>query len=427
MKQQIQSSHLDPSFGESGLVVFPLPGPPRYSPGVLVTLSSGQLLVVADFSLTRLNVDGTPDRSFGADGVIDMNLEGLTLNQVEGVCLLADGGWLISAFFYTDCNSGPIVFRLRADGTLEEAFGENGIVFLRNLVSVEGGSVTGLPGRKAPQTNAQAGGVSVIEQPDGKIVLIVSDLFNPQSLVMRLTATGALDTGFNGSGWVIIELPDHEWYEAKAVALQANGHILVCGTYVTPGGMVQGGFVARLDQQGRADHTFNNTGIVLVADRDMGFAILQSFAVLERDSEVVMIMAVGDVTMNGFPKGMAIALNGSGSFNLVFNDGKPLISDMLTEGVSWTHCAFHDEKIIVAGKSGPWGVTADGGGVTARLLADGSLDMTFNEKGWAAFKFDEGLTELRGATVTEDGKTVLSGSLHHWEHPGFGWMARFLA
>jgi uncharacterized delta-60 repeat protein len=84
--------------------------------------------------------------------------------------------------------------------------------------------------------NANPGGSSeahsVIIQPDGKTVL-AGGLTGPGLTrlgLVRLTETGALDTGFGDGGIVDTSFPSGTSWANSAVALAADGRILVGGT-----------------------------------------------------------------------------------------------------------------------------------------------------------------------------------------------------
>ena len=114
-----------------------------------------------------------------------------------------------------------IVVRLAADGTLDAAFGAEGIVsadFVRNC-------------RHA---------YAVIQQSDGKLVLagtastpgLNEEEVSSDMALARFNADGSLDTTFGNAGLVTLDLDIFDY--AVDVIQQADGKLVVAGTYVTP-------------------------------------------------------------------------------------------------------------------------------------------------------------------------------------------------
>ncbi len=93
---------------------------------------------------------------------------------------------------------------------------------------------------------------------------------------MRFTASGVLDSTFNGTGMVFTSFPTSPGI-TEVVALQADGKILVAG-YCVPSGSNEDFCVVRYTTNGILDTTFNGTGIVATGfdgrnDRGKGLAV----------------------------------------------------------------------------------------------------------------------------------------------------------
>jgi uncharacterized delta-60 repeat protein len=85
--------------------------------------------------------------------------------------------------------------------------------------------------------------------------------------VLRYNANGTLDTTFDGDGKVVIDAVSVRG-EAQAVAIQADGRIVVAGKELvaTPGGNVGMGRLVRLNGNGAFDASFGVGGEV-ISDR----------------------------------------------------------------------------------------------------------------------------------------------------------------
>jgi uncharacterized delta-60 repeat protein len=220
----------DPAFGNGGWASLPVPWPSRFSS---ITLDRAGRIVLAGFDgdlsndphmplLARFLPDGSPDLGFGI-GTGYVRLTNVPLAPPQGGWLghaLAadrDGSLLLSLTIDEDMDAmdGGIV-RVTADGTLDTAFGVNG---LRRI---------------DPENGARIDALAV--RSDGRIVatgFINHTGGSRDVLVARLRADGSLDSGFSGDGLVRFEL-DPETDGASALGLQA-GKPLLAG-YANRGG-----------------------------------------------------------------------------------------------------------------------------------------------------------------------------------------------
>jgi len=212
----------------------------------------------------RLNADGTVDTSFipGAD------------NIVCSLAVQADGKILVGGGFTTlDGQTHNCIGRLNADGTPDSSFnpGANNDVYCLALQAdgkiLVGGLFTTLdgqtpndPGRLnsdgTPDSSFNPGAASGVDllavQPDGKI--LVGGYFatlggQTVNNIGRLNADGTLDTGFNpGAGG--------SYAYVASLAIQADGKILVGGTFSTLGGQPRNN-IGRLNADGTLDSGFD--------------------------------------------------------------------------------------------------------------------------------------------------------------------------
>ena len=185
---------LDPTFGQGGVATFALPDEmPVITETSLALQSNGDVLLAgyrypggtADFSLMRYHSDGTLDTSFGADGIVTVDVADGN-DYARAVTQQADGKLLIAGTSdkgdneVGDGNFNFSVIRLNADGSLDTSFGDGG----KAMFDFEGG-------RDGAQT------INVLE--DGKI-LLTGAAYNSDGnagfAALRLNADGTLDTSF---------------------------------------------------------------------------------------------------------------------------------------------------------------------------------------------------------------------------------------
>jgi uncharacterized delta-60 repeat protein len=194
------------------------------------------------FALVRYLSNGNLDTSFGGDGKVTTNLrescEGDTDQFVSALALQPDGK--IVAAGASRCSGDGFAFALArylANGDLDATFSGDGRV-LTEVGEEAGASALGL-------------------QPDGKIVAagVSRDSVDDFALV-RYAATGALDTSFSGDGIVITDFGGEFTEGATALALQADGKIVVAGTS-------NGNFaLVRYLSNGNLDTSFSDDGKV---------------------------------------------------------------------------------------------------------------------------------------------------------------------
>lgn len=220
--------------------------------------------------------EGTPDASFGEDGGAFVDVDSGDWQDPWTSCRAAaldDSGWVVFATEGGPPNSGTERWgglRLLADGTLDPSF--EPVVEVQALDRVRGvtvapeGSVTlggvndegettlvRLTEQGALDANFGEGGVAsfpelgevaisaLASQPDGKLLVLGRvGMFDPSSLVARVLPNGSLDSSFGADG--VASLFDSAWN----MTLDADGRIVVAGSFYDPEGELTASYVIRL-------------------------------------------------------------------------------------------------------------------------------------------------------------------------------------
>lgn len=407
------SGTLDKTFNETGILKFPIPAISGAAPDAVLALPGGKVLAVvslsgqnAGYAVTRLDADSSLDNSFGAnqDGVVVVPLENFEFDHIFGVSPTESGGWVIFAQASLPGSHGLMIVRHHEDGRLDESLNGTGILHIP-YEDYGSSGYTGVMvsaarrGDKSAEGGKQAsaaGSPSVIVQPDGKLLLVgnVGDEFGKmKGIVLRRNKDGSPDTTFKGRGAAIIELEGFtfDWSSSEGIALQEDGHILVCGHFNADEG--QTAYVTRLTAAGEVDRGFNGGLAVTVFSPSL--INLVAMTVRKSDGRII---AVGNAFMTRSEprKGLIVALNSTGSYNLPFNKGKPLFADFVAEGLSWRRCVTQTNgSVIVSGSTGDGFVKKELSIVTACYRSDGSLETAFNGQGYVVF--DEALS-MEGMT-----------------------------
>ncbi|MEN6626950.1 MAG: hypothetical protein ABFD69_12065 [Candidatus Sumerlaeia bacterium] len=367
--------------------------------------ADGKILVAGEFTaidgqarsrIARINADGSLDASFnpgaGANGT------------VNAVAIQADGKALIGGDF-TQVNgvARVAVARLNANGSLDTSFvpantGSNSsihaVAVQRNGKIVLGGYFERVGGvihnrivrlnadgkvdeNFNPGTDANSYVNALVIQPDGKMVLggtFMAINGWHRRCVARINENGSLDKTFD-PGEAADDFVD-------ALALQADGKIIVGGEFSKMGGQTHRG-IARLNVDGSVDPGF-------APNVDEGSRV---YAVtVQPDGKALL---GGDFTsVGGTARNRLARLNPDGGLEVTFNITTP------TYGI-YAMALQLDGKIVGGGLTG--GSPYDYPGKLIREYPDGTADTAFNgQTGYNADAF--------AILVQPDGKMVVCGS-----------------
>jgi len=281
--------------------------------------------------VARLNTNGTLDGSF---------LPG-TYSAVYGLAVQTNNQVIITGI--VGSSSGAYaVYRLNADGTLDTTFtnlspGGGTANYPLNTVALQsdgkilaGGSFTTFAGFTrndivrlnqdgsvdtgfVPPTTINGGVRSILEQPDNKI-LIGGDFYvstgKASSHVVRLAATGALDTNYTGNSYI-----NNSVY---SLALQANNSFLAGGNFESSYGYD----LARCYPDGTLDTNFyaslSSTVYTLAVQTDGGILVGGAFSIYGTPYQTSLARVYGDTYPPQFtfqPTNRAVAVGSNVTFS----------------------------------------------------------------------------------------------------------------
>ncbi len=387
---------LDQSFGDGGRVVTDfLEGEDTarsvviQADGKIAVAGTAKRLIGArpNFALARYDTNGAPDTSFSDDGktLIEFGTsEGFALAvQPDGKLLVA--GYEFSFITRTQYNFA--VARTNSDGTLDTTFDGDGKVstdFLtRNDIAYD-----------------------IALQPDGKIIVAgtkdIAEGATQDFAVARYNANGSLDTSFGNGGKVTTDFFSN-LDDAKAVAVQTDGKIVVGGSAVTATNTSFA--LARYQSNGALDTTFDGDGKV-VTDFG-GFSNAISDIVIQSSGKII---AVGSA-INKSEGGFALARYSSdGSLDTTFDiDGKKITGFENSLGGSSANAAAleTDGRLIVAGTISPTDSAVARyllGTAIADFDGDGTTDLSIfrpSDGIWYLSQSTDGLTEIELGLSTD--------------------------
>jgi uncharacterized delta-60 repeat protein len=375
---------LDYTFGGTGKVwTEKLPGNDQAR--AVAVQPDGKVVAVGhdggDFVVMRYNVDGTLDSGFGTGGRVTTAI-GTETDEAHGVAIQGDGKIIVAGFAQTSGMRSMAVVRYLSNGTLDTTFDGDGKAV--SLVGAFGGE-----------------GRDVVLQSDGKIV-VGGDYWSGTDTdfaLVRFNSDGSLDTSFGTGGIVTVAQPGrHD--EAACVALAPDGKIVLAGHYQQGTDYVIE--LARFQTNGVLDTTFSGDGIQTT---QIGAAERAHDVVVQPDGKIVL---VGQGPGGGGNDGRVIRYKANGDLDETFSDDGHVGLSMGNWGDYAHSVALQwDGKILVAG------ITEDGVAANfmlARLLADGTLDTSFNGTGMVSTSLGATSSDFAyGMALGPDGHIVLAG------------------
>jgi uncharacterized delta-60 repeat protein len=387
------SGAIDPTFGAgAGRVVTSL-GIENDWATSLVVQGDGRLLVGGrtgtafgtGFGMARYLPDGTLDSSFGVGGRVGVVLYAGETESLFALALQPDQR-IVAVGTTTGqySNVGAIeVARFTSAGALDPTFGSGGKS--RFTLSTEGDTAS-----------------SVALQPDGAIVVGAtrkSAGYYPEMAVMRVTASGALDSAFGSSGVTIVPDVAYSAYtRAVGIAAGASRVVVVANAEGTCG-------ATALDASGALDRTFASAGRVTLNGMASCTTSLQ-----QGDGKVLVAGGAGDYN---YPTLLVMRMTPDGALDASFGTGGIAETPVLNFSLSSKAQALalqSDGRVIAAGTASLYCCTP-GYVVVTRHLATGRLDPAFGTNGAALLSTGSYSANVAGVAVQADGSIMVAGSL----------------
>jgi uncharacterized delta-60 repeat protein len=371
---------LDPNFGEAGLVASQFSG--GAGGGAAALQPDGKIVAIQAINsdaftlgVGRFLPNGQPDLAFGGGGTVGL-LDPLSLrfDDPKAVAIIndpgqPDDGKIVVAGTGTDPvtnQSGVVLVRLNADGSLDTGFGSSGVVL---------------------DTRTSDGAQWLVVQPDGKILVAGTTLVtitSHQGFVERFNADGSPDLTFANPG-VASAPPGWTLSDASAIALGANGDIFVAGA--GPAGNVDNGggsvaeiAVAHLTLSGQLDLSFGSAGVEMAVLANEGLGDFVGLTIDPGRGLVVAATVVPPGTIN--EHAVVTLFDFRGNLDSSFDHGSVEFINFQPPGRSLdaaTAVAVQsDGKVLVAGATVAATVS---GFALARLNPDGKPDLTFGNAG----------------------------------------------
>jgi uncharacterized delta-60 repeat protein len=279
--------------------------------------------------LARYDTDGTPDTTFGIDGVVTTDLTS-GWDEANGVAIQANGKIVVAGRAAPGNPWRPwfALARFRSDGTLDESFGDGGIVLTKFGVSGVAHAIVLQPNHRIVVAGTNGGGFALA----------------------RYHADGSLDASFGKGGKVATLLPGDAPGNVNAIALQPDGKIVAAGAY----DFFQFA-LARFKVHGGLDETFGDDGFV-VTDVGKGGEQWASGVVIQPNGKILAVGSEGPHEYGEDPPRFVLTrYRPSGILDPAFGGGDGKLTTSFEDGATAGGVAAQaDGKIVVVGNNA-WG------------------------------------------------------------------------
>lgn len=328
----------DSTFGAYGIVDVAHNGKHLQAHDVEIQ-SDGKYLVLGLISdsiqsaifITRHNINGTLDSTFGVNGMVQTVMSG-NQDVAYHLKLQTDSKIVICGYTQTTSSSANlIVIRYNTDGTLDTTFDTDGIMEL----------------------NYPAGlgeyGSDLVIQNDGKILVsgyYWAGPYNSDILLVRLNTNGSLDLSFDTDG-IVQTAVSASVDGGYSIKLLANGNFMVVGE--STGGTTSTRYftLVKYLQNGSRDYSFDLDGIVTTSFNSP--YCFSSTLLLDKNGKAIL---VGSNYFNSSNDFALARFHPNGSLDNSFNyTGKTLTDFYNTNDVAQDAALQFDNKILVVGST----------------------------------------------------------------------------
>ncbi len=332
------------------------------------------------FCLIRYNPDGTLDQSFGNSGIVITNF--VSTSICSEIALQADGKIVAVGHTWGGSENEFALARYNTDGSLDNSFGNNGLV------------TTSFPGKNAVAR-------ALVIQPDGKLVAggqvyVLADDYDDFALA-RYNTDGSLDQSFGNAGMVTtsFDLTTKDWI--NDLEIQADGKLIAGGFSNNQMALV------RYLPNGTIDNLFGSSGLVGTLPPNALDARANSIS-LQSNGKIVV---AGFSITGPYSDFTLLRYNIDGTLDNTFGNNGISITPLIQDRDFAKSVALQpDGKIIAGGDIFKDSVFQF---AVARYNINGTLDTGFGNNGFISTKANQDLASMNSIVLQADDKIIASG------------------
>lgn len=355
--------------------------------GKIIIAGSGSHNNVGGYFIARYNQDGSQDISFGNKGSVVTPVKA-NAGSFQSIVVMSDGKIIAGGYSAVSTLVDIVIMRFNADGSLDNSFGQNGMI-QKNI-------------SKYAYVN------DMIVQPDGKILITGNKKDSKNdiktSFVVRYTANGSIDEEFGSNGIVLTEYDRPT--EINAITLQSDGKIVTGGVFNFLSNPEY--IVVRYLQNGKIDNSFGIDGFGKMSfmQEKPGFNLTLNDMTISAEGSIAVI---GEISYNKSKIVLAKFTN-DGKPDLTFGNAAytlPLDGDLRSYGAS---LFFQQDGKIIAACSAYKDFT--GFFTLIRVNETGTKDPLFGDNGvvFTPFQNTKSVT-CNTAAFQSNGNIILAGNV----------------
>jgi uncharacterized delta-60 repeat protein len=344
-------------------------------------------LIAILFNINTYSQDGTIDLNFGNNGFVTTQIipdNDLKNSTATGVVIQPDGKILAAGSYDNYGKNAVAVARYKEDGSIDQTFGENGIVRSYFAETHIVGAVNGLA-----------------LQSDGRIIVTgyATSATDYDLALMRFDTDGTVDSTFGNNGRVLTQIgPSHDY--AYDMIIQPDDKIVLTGA--THNSLIIDGILVRYTPDGQLDNTFGNNGVV-ITDFTGGADDYRAIAL--QSNWKIVVGGYSNNTVTGRREFALAKYNSDGSLDNSFHEDGLMTFESLIGGVVSVKILNQNQILILGGTGGGWKVAL------AKVNADGTLDSNFGTNGMLQTNFVNSTSDNAvKLLVQEDNKFIVTGS-----------------
>jgi uncharacterized delta-60 repeat protein len=362
------------------------------------------VVIPANQTSATFNIDAVDQDLVAGDETVTISASGQVPSSLSLDSTFGSGGVVSQA-------ANTTALALQSDGKIITIYGGSALYVSR--YNTDGSIDTSFGGTGTVSVDAsgassdQAEAVAI--QADGKIV--VGGIGGPgphfNFILARFNSDGTLDTTFGNGGSELSVLSNGYYNELWDLAIQSDGHILAVGNvdYTQSGG----GFdlaVVRYNSNGALDTTFGSNGVAGVVPNHGG----RAFGVAQQANGDIVI-AGEDGGGNSYSEFAVARFTPTGQLDSTFGTGGKVLTDIPGDYEQGQDVTIQpDGKLIVVGQVGQTGVFPPKYDVAmARYNTDGSLDTSFGSSG-IVVTTEGGVYSRMGVALQGTGQIIVSGN-----------------
>jgi|GEM_PF-6609289 len=360
--------------------------------GIQNTLKEGKFLFTI-FVLLISNVfncysqDGVMDNTFGEQGVVNSEIEG-DFEIATDMIIDSEGAIYITGS-ERSVTSNLIISKILEDGAPDINFGLNGVV--------------AIPGNDSIFSRI-GGAIELLES--GKIVVggCANGWPNSYGCLYQFLPDGTIDTLFGTNGCAVLYSGNYDSDNINSIAIQKDGKILFCG-YSYNETYTHSFIVGRALQNGILDTSFGDNGLI-ITNFSGGNSVAKSIKIMSDGKLLVAGISDGKfIFYKLHPDGEPDYSFGNAGVAFVEFSDTVLLSgfDILSTGQiiavgtmvieNPAYCQYSRRKIAMA-----------------MLQKDGTLDLSFSDKGTLLYNFNSCTDRADNVLVQPDDKILVCGN-----------------